>query len=257
MPKPDLRPLAVSSLIVDPDIQRNLDQRRVNQIAEHLNLDALGVITVNHRANGSYHVVDGQHRVAAVRLAGGETEKVLCRIFDSLNREDEAKLFRLLNNTAKPMAIDLFKVRVIEGDPVAVELNRIVHEHGWTVSTNNTSRTFSAVAALERVYRLAPIAAERAVSTLTRAWGNDDNTGVDGRLVEGIGRVFARHGDSVDASDLTARLARFAGGPGALIGKARGLRDLIRVTVPAAVAEIVVEMYNTRRKTKALPPWRS
>ena len=42
-----------------------------------------------------------------------------------------------------------------------------------------------------------------------------------------------------------------------MIGKARGLRDTLGGQVTRAVAEIVVEAYNARRKTKALRAWRS
>jgi hypothetical protein len=256
MAKPDLRPLAVSTLVVDPDVQRGLDIRRVNKIAEALDLDALGVVTVSHRANGNYHIVDGQHRVSAVKLAGGETEKILCRIFSGLSIEDEARLFRLLNNTAKPQALDLFRVRVIEGDPVAVDIDRIISAHGWKVMFSAHGGAFGAVAAAERIHRLDPAALDKAVATLTRAWGHDDTATVDGRLVEGVGLVYARYGIAVEASELTDRLAR-SGTPAALLGKARTFRDTIGGTVTRAVAEIVVEMYNVRRKTKALPSWRA
>src|SRR5690606_9860472 len=236
MQKPELRPITVSSLIVDPELQRNLDQRRVNKIAEELDMDAIGGITVSHRPNGSYHFVDGQHRVAAVRIAKGDYEKVMCRVFIGLTTEEEARLFRLLNNTTKPQAIDLFRVRVIEGDEAAVRIADIVAGHGWRIEQQSLSGCFSAVAAAERVYRLDPVALERTIATVTRAWGHDPSS-VDGRIVEGIGLVYARYSTAVDSGDMTDRLSRtFTAN--ALLGRARALRDIIGGTVPRAVAEI-------------------
>lgn len=255
MRKPDLRPLRIADLIVDPDVQRDLDQRRVSKIAEELNLEALGVVTVSHRQNGTYHIVDGQHRVAALKLAGGDDEKVLCRVFDGLMVQEEAELFRLLNNTAKPMAVDLFRVRVVEGDEVAVDIARILTDQGWRVTFGTAQSGFTAVVALERVYRQEAAAAERSVATVTRAWGHD-SAAADGRLVEGVGLVYLRYGTTIETAELVERLAK-SGTPSRLIGKARDLRDIIGGTVPKAVAEIVVELYNARRKTKALPPWRA
>lgn len=255
MRKPDLRPLRIADLIVDPDVQRDLDQRRVSKIADELNLDALGVVTVSHRQNGTYHIVDGQHRVAALKLAGDDGEKVMCRVFDSLTVQEEAELFRLLNNTAKPMAVDLFRVRVVEGDEVAVDIARLLADQGWRISWGTAQAGFSAVVALERVYRQEAAAAEKAISTVTRAWGHD-SAAADGRLVEGIGLVYLRYGITVESADLVERLAK-SGTPSRLIGKARDLRDLIGGTVTKSLAEIVVELYNARRKTKALPPWRA
>jgi hypothetical protein len=254
---PDLRPLAVSALIVDPEVQRALDMRRVENIAENLNMDALGTITVSHRKNGSYHVIDGQHRVAAVRLAGGVLPAaVLCRVFDHLSLAEEAALFRLLNNTAKPQAVDLFRIRVVEGEPVATAIAAIIEGHGLSVSTNATGGHICAVAAMERIYRRDPDALDRALATCVRAWGLEPPAN-DGRLVEGLGLLYARYGSAVEVADLVPRLAKFGGGPGALLGKAAGLRDLIGCTAPNAVAEVIVESYNRGKKTRALQPWRS
>lgn len=256
MHSPDLRPLAVAHLVVDGDVQRSVDQRRVDQIAEALNLDALGTITVSHRKNGSYHIIDGQHRVAAVRLAGGDDEKVMCRVFDGLTVAEEAEMFRLLNNTAKPTAFDIFRVRIVEGDPVAVAIEQILDHHGWRLSSAPGDGCIDAVASIERIYRLDPDAVEKTMATVTRAWGRS-GASRDGRVVGGIGLVYARYGVAVDVAELVNRMARFAGGPAGLLGKARGLKEMIGGQVISCVAEITVETYNRGRKTRALPPWRT
>lgn len=256
MHEPDVYPLAVSTLMVDPRVQRPLDKRRVTKIAEALNFDALGVITVSRRDNGDNAVIDGQHRVEALREAGHGSMAVTCRVFKGLGLPEEAAMFRLLNNTAKPQYIDQFRVRVIEGDENAVAIARIITRHGWKIDMQTGSNTFAAVAALERIYNLDDISAERALVTVTRAWGHESNAG-DGRIVEGVGLVHVRYGDAVETDDLIDRLSKVPGGPGALLGRARGLKDLIGSTVPRAVAEITVELYNARRRTKALPPWRA
>jgi hypothetical protein len=256
MPKPEIRALPLSVLSIDPNVQRGLDQRRVAKIAAELNLDALGVITVSQRPDGGYFIIDGQHRTEGVRQAGHATHKMSCRVFTGLSLAEEAALFRLLNNTAKPQYIDLFRVRTVEGEPVAVDIDRMVSRHGWKIGQGNYSGVLSAVQAFERIYLMDEASAERTLITVTRAWGHDA-AGVDGRILEGIGLVYVRYQDSVAADDLTDRLARFPGGAGALLGKARGWREMHGSTVPRALAELVVEEYNRRRRTKALPPWRA
>jgi hypothetical protein len=256
MHEPDVYPLAISALIVDPTIQRPLDRRRVTKIADALNLDAIGVITVSRRSNGDSVIIDGQHRVEALREAGYGTGAITCRVFKELTLAEEAAMFRLLNNTAKAQFIDTFRVRVIEGDPVAVDIVRMLEHHGWRIANPGAATAFMALAAFERIYRLEALAADKAIATLTRAWGHDPNA-ADYRIVEGLGLMHVRYGDAIEHEDLIDRLSKFGGGPGALLGKARGLRELVGSTVTRAVAEIVVELYNARRRTKALPPWRS
>jgi len=256
MHKPDLRALAVSTLIVDPDVQRSLDGRRVQKIADDFQPNALGTVTVSHRANGSYHIIDGQHRVSAVRIVEGDNHKVMCRIFDGLKVEEEAEMFRLLNNTAKPEALDIFRVRVVEQDPIAVAIVDLLSQYGWKVAMGSGNGIFAAVASFERLYRADADAAEKAISTTTRAWGHDA-AAADGRIVEGIGRVYARYGSAVVVEELTERLTKYPAGSMGLLGKARGLKELVGGSLQGAIAELVVETYNKGRRTRAVQPWRS
>jgi len=68
--------------------------------------------------------------------------------------------------------------------------------------------------------------------------------------------VYARYGSAVDDGEFVDKLSKF-GTPAQLLGKAHALGDLIRRTVVACVAEIAVETYNAKRRTRALPPWRT
>jgi hypothetical protein len=254
MSKSEILRITTDKLVVDPAIQRNLDQRRVAKMVAAFDPEAVGVLTVSRRSNGTYHVVDGQHRLAAARLAEGENVELTCRVFAGLSAQDEARLFRWLNNTAKPQAIDLFRVKVIEGDPDATAIEKMITSLGWDIRLSNGGHSFAAITAAERVHKADPTAVERSLATITRAWGFDE---VDGRVFEGLGLLYARHGSAVDLGALAERLAVFPGGQMALLGRARGLSDLLRTKVTSAVAEVVTEIYNVKRKTKALPAWRS
>lgn len=256
MSKCKLEYLPVYGLTVDGNVQRSLDRSRAAAIADKLDVNALGVLTVSRRANGANHVIDGQHRVEGLRLAGGENEKVQCRVFTGLSLEDEARLFRLLNNTKGLQALDKFRVRVVEGEPNAVAIYDMLTKYGWKVNFGGHDGSFSAVASLERVFLRDAAAAERAIATVTRAWGHL-NSGGDGRIVEGIGLVYARYGSAADDSDVVERLAKYPGGPTRLLGAARGVHDVYRISVTQGVADIVVELYNARRKTRAIAPWRA
>jgi hypothetical protein len=178
---PKLRDLPVSVLIVDADVQRRLDLRRVARMVADFQPQALGTITVSRRDDGSYHIIDGQHRVMAAREARGESFSISARVFEGLSIRDEAGLFRLLNETAKPTAFDGFRVRVVEGEHVAVHVTDMLKRHGFGLSRGVQDGAFSAVTAAERVYRLDPNALERALGSLTHAWGRMASA-VDARI---------------------------------------------------------------------------
>lgn len=257
MEQRDIENIPAGRLTVDPSIQRHTDVNRVDKMAANFDPDALGVLTVSRRDNGTYHVVDGAHRLAAAKIAKGDDFELPCHVFAGLNIESEARLFRLLNATAKVDVLPLFRIRLVEREATAVAIRDIMEENGWKLGdpSGNTRDGLFAVAAIERLYRRDPEALSKSLATIVRAWGTDQPAG-DGRLVEGIGWVFQRYGNAVDVGELVAKLS-VAGTPGQMLGRARTLRSVINCSVPGAVAEIVVEIYNKQRRTRALPPWRS
>jgi hypothetical protein len=258
--KREVGQVPLDQLIIDLAVQRPLDSKKSNAIAEALNLDAIGLICVSRRDSGTYSIIDGQHRVDALRIAGFTTDPVDCEIFDGLTLPDEAAMFRLRNNRSAVQKVDLFRVRVIEGDPTAVAIHHLLAKYGWTVSLGSHRGSFGAIGAIERVWLDdpdgKPCAAERTIDTVTTAWG-DDSSSVDRNIIAGVGAMYLRYGFDIEVSDVIERLGKFPGGARALVGRARGLKDLIGGRLSSAVAEIVIEEYNRRRKTRGLPSWRS
>lgn len=258
--KPEVAQVPLNLLIIDPAVQRPLDKKKADKIAAELNLDAIGLICVSRRDSGAYSVIDGQHRAEALRTAGFVTDSVECEIFHGLTLADEAAMFRLRNNRTAVQKVDLFRVRVIEGDAVAVAINDMLARHGWQVGLSSKDGWIGAIEALESVWLADPNgnppAAERAIVSISAAWGHGA-AGVDRSIVAGLGALYVRYGADANSGDIVERLAKMPGGPKHLIGRARGLRDFIGGRMSSAVAEIVVEEYNRRRKTLGLRPWRA
>lgn len=254
--------IAAKELMVDPEVQRVLDQNRVDGIVADFDENALGVITVNRRTDNTIHVIDGWHRrMALVELDRGDYE-MEATVYDGLDKSLEAAMFRRLNNTRRVHPLDLFRVRVVEGDQTAVELWDLITSYGFQIQNGARANAFSAVSAVENIYlgpkkeerRLALV--RRALDIIVAAWGTD-SYGAKAELLKGLCLVLERHGEAVDDKRLTAKLASHPGGPRNLIGRARGLRDLRRGPVDQAVAEILVATLNERvPERRKLPEWR-
>lgn len=263
VPAPHWENLPLAKLTIDPEVQRSLDKTRVNRMVKDYQPQALGALVVSRRQDGTIHVIDGQHRLAASIAAGYGDREVSCLVFEGLSKPQEAMLFRQLNNTRTPQSLDKFRVRVIEGDEVAVALNTILEAHGWHAAQSKDDSCFAAVAALEKVYRgklngegdTATIC-DTLIRVITKAWDFNAD-GVRAELIGGLGALLLRFNTRVDLSKLTTELGQTAGGPLGLIGRAKSLRDLRGGTIPDALAEIVVEMLNKSRRTNRLPHWRS
>lgn len=255
--------LSVTKLTVDRSVQRALDKNRVAKIVKDFDPAALGALIVSHRADGSYHIIDGQHRMYACIAVGRDDAELDCKIFEGLSRKEEAALFRRYNNTRQVALIDRFLVRVEEGEESAVVLNDILNRHGWRAEGSKAPGAFAAIAALEGIYfgkRNGPgttaEVCETVIQVLTEAWGHDAN-GARGEIVGGLGTLLLRHGAKVDLPKLAAGLGATEGGPRRFIGDVKSLRDFRHGRIHDAAAEIMVNMVNKQRRTNRLPDWRN
>lgn len=243
----------VGDLWVDPNVQRSLRKARVTTMANAFASDALGVLTTSFRDPKRIHVIDGQHRYRAAEMAA-YTGVIQTMEYHGLTVPEEAALFRLLNATEKVSRIDQYLLSCVEQNPDSLRLAGFLAAHGWAVGVSGTEGRLSAIASLERVYALAPEAADGTLAVLTAAYGHRA-AAVQGSLVEGVGRMLARYGRDVDLTDLSARLAKVPGGADGLVGNARGQAMTRTGNLSTQVARVVTNLYNQRRRTTAVPEW--
>lgn len=251
----EIRWVPVSSLRIDPEAQRALRMPWVKAQISKFDVDLLGLPVVNKRGDGLIFVVDGQHRVALLREVGWGDQQVQVEYFTGLTQQEEAMLFLNRNNKLTPTPLDKFKVRVTAGEPVAVDINRIVTGLQLTIGRARTDGSIVAVAALEAVYngggilkgKTSPVALLKTLRTLKDSWGVAQST-FDGTLIEGVGLVLLKYGDRVDGEALVQRLAASPGGAPGLVGKARALREMRRRPLATCAAAVIVDIYNVKRR---------
>lgn len=257
-----IRDISLDEIIIDPRVQRaeGVDQRRIDKMASNFDPDALGVLILSQRADGTLACLDGMHRRTAAMQAGWK-QPVAARIFTGLSLAQEAGLFLLYNDKKDPSAISRFSARVLAGDEVAVDISNIVREYGWTIRQSADVGSLTAVDALERVYRTGagtlsdganPVLTERVLSTITDAWGHEP-IAVHQVILGGVAQLYGRFGSAVDAAKLVREIQNTQ--PRVLIGRAKTLKDVQGGTVPAALAKILVSLHNNRRRSNLLPEW--
>jgi len=257
-----IRSVALDKIVTDPRVQRQegVDKRRVNKMAAQFDPDALGVLILSQRADGTLVCLDGDHRRAAARQAGW-AQPVEARIFTGLSIAEEAALFLLYNDKKDPSAISRFGARVLAGDDVAIDISDIARRLGWKITQAADPGSLAAVDALERVYRTGagtltagayPAVTARTLATITEAWGHEA-IAVQGPILSGVAQVYGRYGNAVDTSKLVREMQDTQ--PRVLVGRAKTLKDVQGGTVPAALAKILVGLHNSRRRTNLLPEW--
>lgn len=247
--------LWLEELRVHPKVQRGFKKKWAEHIAANFDPDAFGEIYVTRAAKG-YLIWDGQHRVAAAKIALGEKQKVYCRVYD-LDTADVADRSLKLNDAKRWMALDRFGLRVISGEPTALAIKKTLGKYGLCVGRSRGPAVVQAVTACDWVFTKAGGAEtlDWVVRILNGAWGRDPDA-YDQRLLRGAALVCNRYNGDIHDADLQDKLSK-QGGPGRLLGRARDLAKAAGESVPRAVAEVITNEYNKGRRTTRLAEWRS
>lgn len=247
-----LRWVPIADMRVSPLAQRELNTSRVNKILKSFDLEQLGTPTVNERG-GHYYVIDGQHRIEALKAMGWEDQQVQCWTYVGLSEQDEAEKFLKLNDVLAVHGFAKFKVGVQAGRVEECDIDRIVRAQGLKVSMDSSEGSISAVGTLRRVYQqTGPANLARALRLVRDAYGD---IGMIAVVIDGIALLCHRYEDALDDERAVTRLSTVNGGLNALLGQAENIRRQTGNQKRHCVAAAAVEILNGGRGGKKLPTW--
>lgn len=242
----------IPKMRVSPVAQRDLVEARVNYLAANLNLEELGAPTVNER-DGFFYIIDGQHRIEALKEFGLGDQKVQCWTYRSLTEQEEAAKFRVLNNNLNVTAFDRFRTGVTAGWEVECDVDRIVRSLGMVVSRDEIPGAIHAPGTLIKVYNRAGGAVLARDVRLARDSFGD--SGMDATVIDGFGFLCQRYNGQLDDATAVEALSGVHGGVHGLLGKAEAIRRNTGKPKGHCVAAAAVEIINGRHRGKKLPSW--
>lgn len=247
-----LRWIAVQKTKVSAVAQRDLNQARVDRIAADFDPEELQTPTVNLR-DGHYYIIDGQHRVEALKQIGWGDQQIQCWVYEGLSEDEEAEKFLKLNDTLAPTAYDKFKIGVQAGRDIETAINRIVISNGLCVSKDHIPGAIGAVGTLRRVFvRTDGKTLGRTLQIVRDAYGDP---GMESAVIDGIGHLCGRYNGDLDDGEAIKKLSAAHGGVGGLLNKAEVIRRSTGAYKSHAVAAAAVEIINAGRGGKKLPNW--
>jgi hypothetical protein len=257
-PKSKVITVAAQTLRIHPHAQRDLLPHKLKELMNTFDLDAIGVLHgVEYEINGEFAIwiIDGQHRWKVLMDQGlGEW---LVEVKIHIDVKDDARaseLFLKLNNRAPIHPYDKFENARRAGHTDAVGIHQIAIDRKLKIDRTSRDGNVCCVSVLNSVYNFDDGEALGAtLDTVLAAWGHTA-AAVEGKLIEGLGLVYRTFNGNVDRPALVKKLAKYPGGPSALIGDARGLREYKHISIPRCVAERVIEVYNTGRRIGRLDP---
>jgi hypothetical protein len=230
--------------------QRELNQARVDHLVASFDLEQMGNPTVNYR-DGWYWVIDGQHRVEALRQLNFDGYDLQCWVYEDLTAEEEAAQFLKLNDVLGVDAFAKFKVGVNAGLPDETAINNVVLAQGCVVTRDKLPGAIRAPGTLRRVYdRSGPEVLGSTLRVILKAYGD---SGLEAAVIDGIGYLLGRY--TIEEDRLVARLANAHGGVNGLLNKAEILRRQTGNARGQCVAAAAVEIVNRGRGGGKLPDW--
>lgn len=245
----------IGKLKVHPTAQRKIVPSKKRALIDTLDLDAIGTLHVV-MIDGVAYIIDGQHRWAALMHHGMGEWLVRCELHTDVTTHAEAShRFLQLNDRSPVATFDKYLNELEAGHHVAVEATRIAEGFGFKPQRQAGRGAIAAVNSLKTAFKLDEgDSLRKALGTIDHAWGKSPD-GVEGKLLEGLSRVYARYNGAIDEGALAKKLAKYPGGAAGLLGNAKGLHAIKRGPLGRSVCELIVTTYNVGRRKDALEDW--
>ena len=153
-----LRQLSTAVLTSGLPYQRPVEPEDVDKLIRKWDPALLTPLVISFR-DGEFRVVDGQHRIAAIRkMTGGKDVIVLCLIYYGLTYEMEAELYYKLDKAKGQLHSGHAIKALLESgtDPEIIDIHRRIEAAGFTWALNGpTGREYEIVStrAMINAYR--------------------------------------------------------------------------------------------------------
>lgn len=236
--------------------QRDLNKNKVKALYSDFDPDQLGVPVLSFR-QGKYNILDGQHRIQALKMylgEGWEDQKVYAEVYKNLTEADEAEIFLRRNNALQVTAFDKFRIGVNANRPEEVKILKIVESVGLTVSKQKIEGAVSCVGALQTVYRRS--GGDRTLArTLKIAYGAFGDSGLQAVVIGGLGHLVLRYSAIIKDPEVIKKLSVTHNGVYGFLQLAETLRMRHGRPKQESVAAAAVEIINKGKGGKKLPKW--
>jgi hypothetical protein len=236
-------------LVTEDRFNRPISESWIAELMSTFSAERFGCIELWARDDGTFVILDGQHRTETLRRLGVR-EDIKCVpaiVHYDLKLDKAAELFVWLNHTKIIGPLNKFKALLTAGHRETTDIDQIVRAQGLTVGGNQDGR-LGCIVALRWLYNLGePRGAvlARTLATLHGAWATASEAYTQA-MVRGVGRYLNKHRD-VTPGDLAEALIRGPGAPINLTGWAKAVAGTQRMPLDAAIAMIVEDRVMNRR----------
>jgi hypothetical protein len=162
----------IDHLKFDPAYQRDIDIRRVRQIAKSLKEGAAKAVSVSERDNGDLYVYDGQHTVAAFKLAG--YTHVPAVIVKGSQKEEAEWFLDIQQGSKRVFMRDAHKAGCVSKDEISLVAQSILDKYGIGISKGGVAVGMTgAIGAIRRYAKADKKALLIAMDAIKKLWTHE------------------------------------------------------------------------------------
>lgn len=250
----DDRSLYTGRLTSGLPYQRPVNPKEVDRLIREWDDRLFDPIIVSFR-DGKFNVVDGQHRIAALRkMNDGNGVMVKCKVYSGLTYEQEAELYYKLDKAKKRLSLSQSTNALAESgaDAEVTEVKRLVEICGfaWALgkSHGKTGEIVSTRALMNAYRQLNGPAFSRMLSLMWSAWQGDPRS-LTAAVISGMTLFVKTYGTELDDKAFIKRLSTVD--PDEI--NRRGRADFSTNNAALRFARVILEKYNGQRGGKKLP----
>ena len=237
--------------------QRPVDEKEVNRLIREWDDRLLDPLVVSFR-DGKFNVVDGQHRVAAMRkMNGGKEVMVPCIIYSGLTYEQEADLCYKLDKAKKRLTLAQATNALAESgtDAEIRTVKSLIEANGFVWALNRRTRgvnEIGSIRALMKSWRvLGNEEFSRMLVLLRCAWGGHPAS-LTSFVFSGMTLFLKTYSVEMDDRLFIRQLSKVD--PDEIIR--RGKLDFSTTNNGLRYARVILEKYNSQRKNAKKLPYR-
>jgi hypothetical protein len=237
--------------------QRKFSKAQAEEYAANLDLDKLGIPIVNLRG-GIYWILDGQHRVWALKANGFENDRIECEVYENLDDSEMADIFLGRDDRRPINPYEKFHVACTAERARELEIRRTVESQGLKVSKTRDPGCIGAVSALGSVYdKSGAVVLGQVLRTVRDAFCADP-LAFDSQIIQGLGLVYNRYNGKTNEPAMVERLSKTQHGVRGVLRRAEAQRERTGNPKVQCIAATVVDIYNrglNARDQRRLPLW--
>ena len=243
----DLEPLRVPQ-----EYQRDLNDKRIQKIAEAFNPFAVGALLVIRRGKTLY-LADGEHRKAALFI-NGHTEWHCLVLRDELSLVEESTLWKALNkNRANASSIEMYHADIVSLEPWALDVRRELQAAGWEIPRKSRRRVEGyghvvAVSTLKSIHsKIGREGLRQTITIIRGAWGDlEDKRVHEADFLSAVSVIVSTEAFQKNPNEgtntLITRLVKIP--PSKLEKGAKLTYSQVRVSYRKCLATEIAKVYN-------------